>query len=294
MKKIKKNIIKQVICCFFFIYGYSTAEAHPGVGIVMDSKGNVFYTDLNHVWRITPDGNQSIVVKNIHTHELYIDEQDNLYGEHEWYKGENTDKWGNYVWRLKKNGEFKKIIPEVEGILDNNTLVRDAKGNSYWVNKSEEVQLINIQSINGDNSLFSTHKFTDIRWMYFSKENKCLYVVDNLKIKKVSPSGKVELIANNLKEKTSPYDGVADRHYIFGIATDTSKNVYVATFGARKVKKISRNGIVSTIYQSDSGWSPCGVLVGIDKTLWIMEFSKNNKTRIVRVNNHRERKFFGR
>lgn len=30
--------------------------AHPGIGIVMDSKGNVFYTDLKQVWKIDPLG----------------------------------------------------------------------------------------------------------------------------------------------------------------------------------------------------------------------------------------------
>ena len=28
-------------------------EAHPGIGIVMDDDGNVFYTDLTHVWKIS-------------------------------------------------------------------------------------------------------------------------------------------------------------------------------------------------------------------------------------------------
>jgi len=30
--------------------------AHPGIGIVKDSKGNIFYTDLKQVWKISPDG----------------------------------------------------------------------------------------------------------------------------------------------------------------------------------------------------------------------------------------------
>jgi hypothetical protein len=60
----------------------ATAAAHPGIGIVMDSRGNVFYTDLSHVWKIAPRGAKSIAVRGVHTHELYIDREDNLYGEH--------------------------------------------------------------------------------------------------------------------------------------------------------------------------------------------------------------------
>lgn len=93
----------------------SFSIAHPGVGIVQDSKGNIFYTDLKHVWKIQTDGKKSIAVQNVHTHELFMDEHDNLFGEHLWYEGEETDKWGHYVWRLSADGKFEKIIPDSEG-----------------------------------------------------------------------------------------------------------------------------------------------------------------------------------
>ena len=126
---------KQIILILCLIFCTTNIEAHPPVGIAIDSKGNVFYSDLEHVWKITPNGTQTIAVKDIHTHELFIDEEDNLYGEHEWYEGEATDKWGNYVWCLSKDGVFEKTIQDVEGFLDNNTLVRDLEGNSYWADK---------------------------------------------------------------------------------------------------------------------------------------------------------------
>ena len=74
-------------------------------------------------------------VVEAHPHELYLDEEDNLYGEHEWYEGEVTDKWGNYVWCLSYDGVFEKTIQDVEGFLDNNTLVRDLESSTYWVEK---------------------------------------------------------------------------------------------------------------------------------------------------------------
>ena len=80
--------------------GVLPSLSHPGIGIVMDSHGNVFYTDLEHVWKISRDGKKSIAVHTVHTHELYIDSADNLYGEHLWYNGEATNTWGHRVWRL--------------------------------------------------------------------------------------------------------------------------------------------------------------------------------------------------
>jgi hypothetical protein len=33
----------------------AAAHGHPGVGIVQDSRGNVFFTDLKQVWKIAHD-----------------------------------------------------------------------------------------------------------------------------------------------------------------------------------------------------------------------------------------------
>lgn len=55
-------------------------HAHPGVGIVKDSKGNIFFTDLHQVWKIS-NGIKKIIVPDVHSHELYIDKDDNLFGE---------------------------------------------------------------------------------------------------------------------------------------------------------------------------------------------------------------------
>lgn len=69
---------------YFFALGLLFAvgtTAHPGIGIVCDSRGNIFYSDLENSWKTGPDGNSTIVVHNVHSHELSLDAGDNLYGE---------------------------------------------------------------------------------------------------------------------------------------------------------------------------------------------------------------------
>src|SRR5690606_18864547 len=107
----------KIFCTIGFLLIAVCVIAHPGVGIVMDSNGNVFYTDLKQVWQIDPKGKKSVVVRNVHTHELYMDEQDDLYGEHLWYNGEKLDTWGHYVWKEAVDVKFEKIIPDREGFL---------------------------------------------------------------------------------------------------------------------------------------------------------------------------------
>ena len=36
--------------------------AHPSVSAVIDSGGSVYYSDLEHVWRVAPDGTKSVAV----------------------------------------------------------------------------------------------------------------------------------------------------------------------------------------------------------------------------------------
>jgi len=71
------------------------AGAHPSVSIVIDSGGNVYYSDLEQVWRVAPDGSKTVAVPHVHTHELFLDPQDNLYGEHLWYEGGRHEKVGS-------------------------------------------------------------------------------------------------------------------------------------------------------------------------------------------------------
>ncbi len=276
---MKKLILFSLILLLFL----DKSEAHPGIGIVMDLQGNIFYTDLNHVWKISPDGNRTIAVRNVHTHELFMDDNGDLYGEHEWYQGERIDKWGNYVWCLRKNGTFEKVIPDVEGFLDNTTLVRDENGNSYWAKKSGNGEVLMKQSPNGKSVKFTSHQFDDIRWIHYSKNDNNIYLVDNLAVKKITASGEVEVLAKDLKENRASFEGVRDRHYIFGMWTDTNKNLYVAVYGAAKVKKISSSGQISTVFASQEGWSPCGGLVTNDGAMWIMEFSSRNVTRVRKI-----------
>ncbi|MDP9229560.1 MAG: hypothetical protein M3O67_02675 [Bacteroidota bacterium] len=55
-----KNIFLFLVMFLLFI---SHLFAHPGIGIVKDSKGNIYYTDLKHVWKISTDGNRTVVVR---------------------------------------------------------------------------------------------------------------------------------------------------------------------------------------------------------------------------------------
>ncbi len=261
----------------------SAAGAHPGVGIVMDSKGNVFYTDLKQVWKIDVQGRKSIVVRNVHTHELYLDEADNLYGEHLWYNGERFNTWGHYVWRYSAEGAFEKIIPDTEGFLSNYSFVRDHHGNMYWADRQTDCQ--HLVKKDHNHTITKTDKpcFGNIRWMT-STSNGTVYLIDLYDLKKVDPLGRVTTVASLLQEIRFPQSMTTpDPHYVMGLSVDSNENVYVAVYGARKVKKITGAGRIFTVAETSMSWSPTGVLSAPNGDLWILECSPTNAVRVERI-----------
>src|SRR5690349_16557146 len=110
------------------------ANAHPSVAVVFDSRGNLYYSDLAQVWRVAPDGARAVVVPGVHTHELYVDAQDNLYGENLRY---DDPRWLHYFWRRTADGRIERIVPDHETFKGERdpSLVRDRAGNQYWAQR---------------------------------------------------------------------------------------------------------------------------------------------------------------
>jgi hypothetical protein len=105
---------------------------------VQDSHGNVFFTDLKQIWKITPDGKMSVVVPDVQTHELCLDAEDNLYGEYLWGAGGG---WRHRVWCLKRDGTLRDVILARGGFLRDYSFVRDRAGNMYWVDRGEKMTI---------------------------------------------------------------------------------------------------------------------------------------------------------
>ena len=95
------SLLGRAVGSIVLLLAEAAAEAHPGVGIVQDRRGNVFFTDLKRVWRITADGRMSVWVPDVHTHELCLDAEDNLYGEHLWGEGGG---WRHRVLCVRRDG----------------------------------------------------------------------------------------------------------------------------------------------------------------------------------------------
>ena len=276
---------KFLISGSLFLISYNMI-AHPGIGIVRDSKGNIYYTDLKQVWRISPDGSKTAVVTGVHTHELYIDEQDNLYGEHLWYNGERKDTWGHYAWCLKNNGGLVKEIKPTEGFLTNYSFVRDSAGNMYWVERFTTSRIMK-KCKNGEIIKLAEGKFGFIGWLFAAK-NGTLYFTENNKLHKLSADGKpgvyqIETLAENLGSRSADFKVMGRNYTSYGIWTDAAENVYLAMTDSKKVSRIGTDGKPETVLHTNSLWLICSGMFDDNGNLWVLENSPTNDVRARKI-----------
>jgi len=274
---MKKLLISILIFSFTIV-----AKAHPGIGIVKDSRGNIFYTDLKQVWKISTEGSKIVAVPHVHSHELFVDAEDNLYGEHLWYNGEKLDTWGHYVWCLHPNGKLDTVMGPGAGFLENYSFVRDVAGNMYWAERFR-ISKIKKKTTAGKIETIAEGKFKNIRWMY-ATANGIVYFIDLTDLYKIEPGKSTIMIAEGINSSTSLFGPItSSQHDLMGIWTDKEDNIYVANFGGQVVKKIGVDGIVTKIAFSTAPWSPTGGVFDAQGNLWLLEYSTTNDARVRKI-----------
>src|SRR5215210_3742325 len=84
------------------------AWAHPAWGIAVDRDNQIYFSDLETIWRIDAQGQLSVIragVSGRHTHELTIDESGNLYGDELTYESA-TGRYTSALWKMTPAGDF--------------------------------------------------------------------------------------------------------------------------------------------------------------------------------------------
>lgn len=273
--------MKKITVCISLCIITTMAYAHPGIGIVKDKKGNIYYSDLKQVWKISPDGKRTVVVPNVHTHELYMDSADNLFGEHLWYNGEQLNTWGHYVWSLKNDGSVVRIVEPKEGFLENYSFVRDDAGNMYWVERWK-VSRIKKKSPDGTVSTVAEGRWGDVRWMYATPSGN-VYFTNWHNLYKADTAGNVTLMANDIDRTTAGSVPNGGSHNLYGIWTDRSENVYVAIMGGQMIKKITPEGVISVVLHTVTPWTPTGGIFDNAGNLYVLENSLTNEVRVRKI-----------
>lgn len=262
-------------------------SAHPAWGIVVDRKNQIYFSDIETIWKIDVQGKLTVFragVSGRHTHELNIDEAGNLYGEDVTYEPP-TQRWRVALWKMTPAGGFTYILAPTYDPPNGTSIWKDRDGNTYLValsNNSEHETLLLRRTPNGNaTALVGSQKaageyrqvvLSSVGGMAFGTDG-ALYFTDNSNIRKVTMDGKMAMLARNLAVENPAESPMQESPVtrLFGIAVDAQGNAFIADYGNRRVLKVTPEGRSTTLMRAEQPWSPTGVALK-DGNLYILEF----------------------
>jgi hypothetical protein len=105
-----------------------------------------------------------------------------------------------------------------------------------------------------------------------SGPDNSLYYTEDGAVRKIDTQGRVATVAAVRAAASPPsIPGMSDHPYLRGLAVTPRGVIYVADTGGARALRITGDGIVTTISQTQSPWSPTAVaLFGSD--IYVLEF----------------------
>ncbi|MBA3786159.1 MAG: hypothetical protein H0X15_11615 [Acidobacteria bacterium] len=271
-----RKIIRTAILFFslFFIGLMTDVLSHPAWGIVVDAKGQIYFSDLETIYKIDSQGKLSIFragVSGRHVHDLSIDAGGNIYGWENVYEPQ-TEKHLRAFWKMSPKGEYTEIVSLTENPPLGTSIWRDSDGNTYsvepWNNEKKETKIIK-RTTDGKTSVFAGGKygyldgqkekaeFNVITDMAFGKDNT-IYLTNDDKVRKIDRFGMVTTIYRN-ETTNQKQNNPEPFSRLYGLDVDKENNVVAADFANNRLLKISSDGKISTFLKSEKDWSPIGV-----------------------------------
>ena len=269
----------RLIGAALWVFLAADASAHPGSGIVVDDKGQVFFTDTGnpdarfsgHIWRIDAQGR----LTSAHTtgaHWLALDVTDR-------FAGADLKAW--FGQRLTPN--FERIprsdanptLLQADGV----PFVVDRDGNLYYANRHIDIVRLSPDGTRTHlvpNLSETAEKLGGIKGLAAGPDGS-LFVAYPRTVQKITPAGAVTTLADAVVVPGCDRDVPAGipEPYLRGLAVDGGGTVYAAATGCRCAVKITPGGKVETVLKAERPWSPTGVAVrGAD--VYVLEYTNVN------------------
>ena len=267
----------------------ATAHAHPPTGIVVDRTGNVYFSDLETIWKFSAEGELTVFragQHGRHVHELTIDRDDNIYGADVSYNPA-TKGWPSSVWMMSPSGKITYFVETTENPPRGMGIWRDSAGNLYSIiqnNHTKTQTLLLRRAPSGEVTTLAggaygladgtgaSAMFGSIGGMVFGPDGN-LYLTDRAAIRKVTMNGEVTTLAKGLDfraQEDQPRFLAGAGENLTGLSVAPDGTIFVADSANRRLLKVTTNGKVDTVLRTEPPYFPNGV-AAVGQDVYVLE-----------------------
>jgi sugar lactone lactonase YvrE len=237
-----------------------TASGHPSSGVVVDQRGNVFFSDLSRgLLKVDPQGKLTTFSKE-GGHWLALDTN----GSFSNVVFEKSAHWPRWFKRRTSAGERPALLAD-----GGSPLVVAPDGSLYYVCDERMIpagQQIGRLTPDGKETLVSpelrriAEEMGGIKGLALGPEGS-FFISYPKAVLRVARDGTFTTLLNPVVvpdcDKHPP--AIQDAPALRGLVADARGVVYVAATGCRCVIKITPDAKVETVLKAESPWAPCGV-----------------------------------
>jgi hypothetical protein len=252
----------------------SAARAHPGSGIAVDGRGQVFFLDTGSgVWKVDRQG-QVARLPGPAFHWLAMDVRDR-FTQRDMPRG--------------VGGELTVVGSDPTLIVSSDFPVMVGPDGAFYYPQAGRDGRVRImrKTASGDPEVFATlpaatesgedGQAVQARWIHglAAGPNGSLYYTEQKAVRRIAPDGTVSVVAEaiTVPDCVRPPAATDERlgPALRGLDVAPDGTVYVAASACSAVLKVTPEGSVSVVLRGSDAWSPTGVaLSGND--LYVLEY----------------------
>lgn len=240
----------------------AVADAHPSRGIVVTADGSVYFSDLERLWMIRPDGRlvRRREARGVHNHALAIGPGGEVCGEDTAYDPADLS-YRVSLWSLAADGRFRTLYGPTRAPVRGVGIQRDRLGCTYHADqvgparrslvhrRCPDGSIVRLIGSGADDRAFTPVLLGDVAGSAVARDGSFIFRHGG-NVSRVAPSGLVKTVAAGLAREN------------FGMALDRDGSLLVAEAAARRIVRIAAGGRRSAAATSVKPWFPTGVAAG--------------------------------
>jgi hypothetical protein len=234
------------------------AAAHPPYGLAADRSGSVYFSDLETVWRLSPDGRLSVFrphVPDTHVHEVVLAPDGAIEGDQNRYDPA-TQRFYTGLWRRTPDGRERMLVPMAERPPAGFGPWQDRRGNryaSFWPSNDDRRTMLMRRAPDGRAELVfaegrrarpAAAGVASVGGMAGGADGSLWFADRNL-LRQLRPDGSARLVWRGPEGSS-----------LRGLALARDGRVLAADMGTKAVVAVAADGTAETLYREEGPWLP--------------------------------------